>query len=111
MQPSCAGTLIQIYAQAKALNPLPPQPNQAHMSKTAFTSSDLDQPDQRPFLLRMLAKVYHPGGQSKVGVTGQPPGTTAWIAMGGNMLASATFTMPEGTYELDVRYDVFSFEC
>jgi hypothetical protein len=55
--------------------------------------------------------VYHPGGQSKVGVTGQPPGTTAWIAMGGNMLASATFTMPEGTYELDVRYDVFSFEC
>lgn len=100
---SHTGTLLQVYDKATALDPLPEVPTMAHMATAPFTSVPAEQPEFGPFLVRMLAQWYHPGGAAKMAATGAPAGTQPLIGIDGDMLAQADFTRPEGTYLLDVR--------
>lgn len=92
------------------LDPLPELPTAAHMATAPFASIESQQPAAGPFLLRMLAQWYHPGGQAKITATGAPPGTQPWIGLDGAMLATAVVDKVEGTYLLDVRCDIVDCE-
>jgi hypothetical protein len=81
-------------------------PVKAFMTATPFSVAETAQPAVGPFLLRMVGKVYHPGGQTSLFVAGVPTNTQPWVGIDGTMIATAQVDLPAGEHDLDIRYNI-----